>query len=1297
MLVAYRGGTISRAGTKFIDFSKQTGRLFPPRMITFQFSINQGLALEFGHQYMRVVSDGAFVTEPPVAIGGASQADPAVLTFGAQGATAATPINTGVTFSYAPGDLISLLGGTALNEAVLAVTTSQLVSILANARGTGYTVADTITLGGGVFSAAAVVTVASVVGVAATGNIAFTANPSDGDTVTLNGVTWTFKTALSGANQTIIQGTLAGTLVQLAADLNASGSGSLTPATYGSTTSLLTVVYDTTGAGGNAYTLAASVGVPSAATLTGGTTTGLGTVTVTTPGVYTALPPTGDMTQSASSGGGTGASLQTAVFGPHAVTISSPGAYSVVPANPVAQDTTTGIGLGATFTMTWAATPAFANDDWIEISGVVGMTELNGNTYVVHAATATTVQLYDVYGDPVDATAFGAYISGGIVSRIFTLATPYDEEDLPWLKVTQSADEMTICCVNQDTEVEYAPLNLIRHSDSNWSFSGVVAVPSVSPPATCTATISDSGSTFYQYVVTAVSPVDGTESVASPIASVKGVQISTEAGQVNITWAPVAGVQVYNVYKAQPSYGSAIPVGSLFGFIGSAYGTGFQDTNILPDFSQVPPKHKDPFARGQLAGINIVSGGSGYTTATAVITTSTGSGAVTEVIIQGGHIVGVIIDDAGHDYTVGDTVAFTGAGGVGATGTLLVGAEVGTYPSVPGYFQQRRVYANTENAPDTYFMSQPGAFDNFDSRIPPIATDALAGSPWAIQVDGIQFLVQTAGGLLIMTGQTAWILVGAGSFATNAQPISPSSQDANPQAFTGCSPKVPPIKINYDILYVTAKGSFYYDLPYQLYALSEPIDLTQYSTHLFVGHTVIEHAWTEQPYKVLWSVRDDGVMLSDTFLKAEQLNGWARHDTDGLFCSVCSVTEPPVDALYMATKRFPGNKTAYMIERMDDRIWASVEDCWCVDSALQLPQPTPNATLTADLPYGIGNLTGVTDLIGGSGYSAGTTATIDDENEGPGTGAVPVLTIVAGVITAVNFAPQGSGYLNPKISVVDPANTGTDFSARVTLNSTATFTASGAVFAPGDVGDVIRMGGGIATITAYINTQNVSALVTTPITDFISNSGLAGETPRIRPQPPGAWTQTTPITTVSGLGHLAGAMVTGLADGNVIEPQQVSPAGSITLSDPASSIVIGLGFQAQMQSVYLEAGAPTSQGQRKKVAAASVLVEASRGGQMGSNQIDGSTLNPPKNAPLWLDMDDIDEAENIPEAAYNSDVAPLYTGYFRIPVTSGFQTPGQVALQQSLPLPLNVLSLAVEYLAGDTPEQAARPRQGRGQ
>ena len=500
---------------------------------------------------------------------------------------------------------------------------------------------------------------------------------------------------------------------------------------------------------------------------------------------------------------------------------------------------------------------------------------------------------------------------------------------------------------------------------------------------------------------------------------------------------------------------------------------------------------------------------------------------------------------------------------------------------------------------------------------------------------------------------------------------------------------MPPQKVNYSVLYVDSKGSLYYELPYQLYALSEPIDLTENSSHLFVGHSILQHAWCEQPFKILWAVREDGVLLSLTFLKAQQIAGWARHDTQGYFESVCSVIEPPVDALYAAVQRFINGNNAYFIERQDNRIWSSIEDVWAVDSALEYSQPTPNASLSASSGVGLGALTGVTNLVGGRGYSAATTATVVDQNgSGPGTGAVVVLTIVAGVITAVNFPTQGSGYVYPQIVFYDPTNAGSGASARAVLNNSMTFTSSVAVFSPDNIGSVIRSGGGIAVITAVAGSGlQATANILSPIVDLIPNSG---DSPVV--QAAGAWTMTAPVQTVSGLDHLVGATVTGLADGNVIPPTVVPASGAIVLPVPASAIIVGLAFTAQIQSVYVDAGEPTVQGQRKKISAVTARVEASQGMTMGANQPDGSVQSPALLAPPWGTGNAMSAVPVKSVTPYNALAQPLYTGDVRIPVEGGYDTRGQVALQQTQPLPLQVLSFVSEISAGDTPEVKASPK-----
>lgn len=1168
----------------------------------------------------------------------------------------------------------------------------------------------------------------------------------------------------------------------------------------------------------------------------------------------------------------------------------------------------------------------YSNGDWLFFSGIGGMTQLNGKTLIAANVTANTYTLTDVYGTAVNTTSYGVYTSGGSSSRIFTLTTPYAEADLSSLKLTQSADVMSLTCWNQSTGSAYPPYDLARLSDSDWVLTELSVGSPIEAPASCsgvaTVIAKPGGSpptldTDYQYVVTAVDSATGEESIASPIADIpNSVDIAITAGSIKLNWSAVAGARYYNIYKALPAYNATVPDGSLFGYVGSAFGTNFVDSNIVADYSQVPPLHFDPFAGGSIENVVITNGGSSLSAVTWSVITSTGSGFEGQPIISGNQLVAFNITDPGRDYKPSDQIIFNGGGfatgdidfgatnpsaadtitldgtvwtfvsgtpgsyqtkigaglastmaqlasdltasndptiqlcvyvasdsaieiqyktagaegnsftlaasvatpsgavltggtggggskatgyylfnagnptngktiilngitwtfvtgipsgpqtqiqsnlfstilelasdlnssvnpfidvasyvanvvgsnsylrityktngtagnsytlalgtyggsvsnstltggtngsGSGPAGLLVVGSLSGHSPSVVSYFQQRRVYAGSPNGPDTYWMSQPGAFKNFDYRIPTIDSDAITGTPWSVQVDGIQFMVPMPGGLVVLTGSSAWQLTGSGGSSLNPQPITPASQQAQPQAYNGCNERIPPIKISYDVLYVQAKGYVLRDLSYNFFTnIYTGADLTFLATQLFTGFQILEMAWCEEPNRLIWVTRDDGNLLSLTYLKEQEVMGWARHDTNGQFWSVCSVTEPPVDAPYFATQRYPGGKNAYMVERMDNRIWPALENAWCVDAGLTIDLPTPNATLTASSATGAGIPTSVTGLVGGSAYSPSTTATLQDQ-EGNGSGAVVNLTIAGGAITAISFT-GGSGYVYPLLIFNDPDGTGRDASAFVVLNNSATFTASAAVFSIGQVGQVIRIGGGVATVTAYTDPTHVTGNITQPIVNIVANStGLP------QPADAGEWSIAPNVTTLSGLDHLIGATVTGLADGNVITPRTVNAQGQITLDTPASLVTVGLGFQVQMQSLYLGGGEPAIQGKRKKVAQVTLRLQTSNVGtlQVGCNQPDGSALSPPQNAPQWSNLAPVQVAQNSNLPPYGSSTAPLYTGdTLAIPVVGGFGKPGQVAVQQNSPVPLQVLALIPDVLPGDDPEAKIVP------
>jgi hypothetical protein len=158
---------------------------------------------------------------------------------------------------------------------------------------------------------------------------------------------------------------------------------------------------------------------------------------------------------------------------------------------------------------------------------------------------------------------------------------------------------------------------------------------------------------------------------------------------------------------------------------------------------------------------------------------------------------------------------------------------------------------------------------------------------------------------------------------------------------------------------------------------------------------------------------------------------------------------------------------------------------------------------------------------------------------------------------------------------------------------------------------------------------------------------------------------TAPVTVVSGLSYLNGMTVSILADGNVMA-QQVVSGGQITLQTPASSVVVGLPFTCQLQTLAVDTGeggpGGSIAGKMKKIGAVTVRVKDTRGVQAGRTV-----------------------ATCVPVKAWNSNVwlggpLPLVTGDERIVLDPQYDTAGQLWLQVTDPVPCTVLGVVPELV-----------------
>lgn len=808
--------------------------------------------------------------------------------------------------------------------------------------------------------------------------------------------------------------------------------------------------------------------------------------------------------------------------------------------------------------------------DWVFAAGVLGMTQLNGKYYKISARTGGTITLSDLNGVAIDSSAYTAYASGGTVARVYTIVSPYAAADLALVKFTQNVNTMIFCHPN------YAPYILTITNPTSWTMSPIVFGATISAPAAIsTATTLAAGNVNYSYVATGVD-ANGQESGPSPLGAILTVQnLLSTPGTNTITYSLPTGGVAFNVYKAQYAIGTGIPSGSAYGYIGTATGNTFNDVGAAPDFSQTPPIAKNPFSGSGVTSINLTAGGT-YTTQPVITIAPPGGAGITATAQPVLQAFSVTAFDAGVFYAVGDTITLangiilqvtavgavgrvtgfivlsyggttplipnnpveqtfsSGAGSLaqftilwtvvatilitpgtgygapptvfftpaGAGAVAVIGASSAGNPSVPAFFQQRLVLASPPGALQTFYMSQPGSYYNYNITDPVQADDAITSSIISSQLNAIKAMIPMPSGLIMLTSSSAWQVNGGSAGA----PVTPASISANANAYNGAS-DVPPIVCNFDILYVQSKGSIVRDLSYNFYAnVFTGTDITVLSSHLFFSFQINEWAWAEEPFKLVWAVRNDGTLLSLTYLKEQELIGWAHHDTNGVFQSIATVTETistgAVDAIYVVVQRTVNGNVVQYIERMADRYFNTYFTPWCVDAGLQ-------------------------------------------------------------------------------------------------YNS-------------------------------------------------------------------------TPATVFSGLDHLVGMTVTGLADGKVIAPQVVSATGSITLPVAASIVTVGLAFTPQLQTLPIDTGDPTIQGKVKSIPSVTVRCADTLGLSIGH---DFTSLTPMKDLVLG----------NVGSQT-NQVVTGLVTGDARTILGPQYDTPGQYCIQQSNPYPASILGVIPELVVGDTPK-----------
>jgi hypothetical protein len=164
------------------------------------------------------------------------------------------------------------------------------------------------------------------------------------------------------------------------------------------------------------------------------------------------------------------------------------------------------------------------------------------------------------------------------------------------------------------------------------------------------------------------------------------------------------------------------------------------------------------------------------------------------------------------------------------------------------------------------------------------------------------------------------------------QVLTPSTVGVRPQSYNGAS-YVPPVIIDDTAVYVQEKGTKLRDLNFNgdKYAGN---DLSIMSEHLFKNHTVVEMTYADEPYGVIWCVRDDGVLLGLTYQREHQVWAWHQHTTEGTYESIATITEDGRDAVYVVVNRTINGLAVRYVERIEPRFDDESANVFAVDSGL---------------------------------------------------------------------------------------------------------------------------------------------------------------------------------------------------------------------------------------------------------------------------------------------------------------------------------------------------------------------------
>lgn len=527
-----------------------------------------------------------------------------------------------------------------------------------------------------------------------------------------------------------------------------------------------------------------------------------------------------------------------------------------------------------------AASHGYSNGQDIFISGVAGMTEVNGRWFKAANVAANTLELQTVHGDNVDGAGYTAYTSGGTVDKPYEIASPYSAATL-----TNSKGELGIDFVQRgdvvyitDRTRTLPPYKLSRSSAVSWAFAALE--PSDGPFQAVNAgavTMYVSAATGSGITITASSSIFTAADVG------RLVRIDQQVVTASAPW------------KASTAYTSGTYVRSE--------GKEYLAANSATSGTTIPDHNSGTVSDG---GVNWTYVSAGY--GIARITAQAGTSATADVLV---------------DFPQ----TMVGAGNASLLWRLGAWAE-GEYPSCVTFFRERLAFGSGLSLQ----MSVGGSYEDFAIDV---AGEVLAESAISIDLPGPANDI-----VALQEGVALSVLTEGGEFSvgpsSTSDPFGPNNVRASGQTSYGARP-ITPERVSNTVLFIQSSGKRARAMQYSFESESFVApDMTVRADHI-TGSGVCRLARQESPYSLIWALRTDGVLLSFTFDQDQSARAWSRHTSDTIEdIAVIPSPDGTRDDVWLVVNRTVNGATRRYVEyiRAEYQAGDAVEDATYCDSGL---------------------------------------------------------------------------------------------------------------------------------------------------------------------------------------------------------------------------------------------------------------------------------------------------------------------------------------------------------------------------